>query len=179
MKLLIGTIGGNEGDMDQIGELLKSAKTIAVVGFSNDRMRASFGVSSYMKSAGYRIIPVNPQIKDGLGEKAYASLADVPDKIDTVRQRTSAGSSFSQALVEEGFASALGVARKLAEEYHLPLVDLLLAPACHLGDGRRRRDAPSTRRRRDVRLVAGRIARGFRSRSGQRARNLQHAGQRR
>jgi len=50
-----------------------------------------------------------------------------PDKIDLVRQRTGTGASFSQALVEEGFASALGVARKLAEEYHLPLVDLAVA----------------------------------------------------
>ena len=50
-----------------------------------------------------------------------------PDKVDLVTKRTAAGASFSQALVEEGFASALGVARKLAEEYHLPLVDLAVA----------------------------------------------------
>lgn len=69
---------------DPIGELLKHAKNIAVVGFSNDRMRASYGVSAYMKQQGYRIIPVNPAVQEGLGEKAYARLSDVPDKIDIV-----------------------------------------------------------------------------------------------
>ncbi|MGB8583877.1 MAG: CoA-binding protein [Candidatus Sulfotelmatobacter sp.] len=69
---------------DQIAALLKSAKTIAVVGLSNDPMRASQGVSAYMQSHGYRIIPVNPQIESSLGEKAYASLSDVPEKIDIV-----------------------------------------------------------------------------------------------
>jgi predicted CoA-binding protein len=69
---------------DQVAALLKSAKTIAVVGLSNDPMRASHGVSAYMQSHGYRIIPVNPQIESSLGEKAYASLSDVPEKIDIV-----------------------------------------------------------------------------------------------
>jgi predicted CoA-binding protein len=69
---------------DQIAALLKSAKTIAVVGLSDDPMRASHGVSAYMQSHGYRIIPVNPQIESCLGEKAYASLPDVPEKIDIV-----------------------------------------------------------------------------------------------
>jgi predicted CoA-binding protein len=69
---------------DAIGNLLETAKTIAVVGFSNDAMRPSHGVSAYMQRQGYRIIPVNPQIKEGLGEKAYASLAEVPEKIDIV-----------------------------------------------------------------------------------------------
>jgi len=55
-----------------------------------------------------------------------AGLLDA-DKVDQVRQRIAAGSTFSQGLVEEGYASALGVARKLAEEYHLPLVDLAVA----------------------------------------------------
>ncbi len=69
---------------DQVAALLKSAKTIAVVGLSDDPMRASHGVSAYMQSHGYRIIPVNPQIESCLGEKAYASLPDVPEKIDIV-----------------------------------------------------------------------------------------------
>jgi uncharacterized protein len=69
---------------DPVAALLKSAKTIAVVGLSNDPMRASHGVSAYMQSHGYRIIPVNPQIESCLGEKAYASLPDVPEKIDIV-----------------------------------------------------------------------------------------------
>lgn len=69
---------------DQVAALLKSAKTIAVVGLSNDPMRASHGVSAYMQSHGYRVIPVNPQIESSLGEKAYASLSEVPEKIDIV-----------------------------------------------------------------------------------------------
>jgi predicted CoA-binding protein len=69
---------------DPIAELLKRAQIIAVVGLSNDPLRPSHGVSAYMQSQGYRIIPVNPKIKSCLGEKAYASLLDVPEKIDIV-----------------------------------------------------------------------------------------------
>ena len=69
---------------DPITELLKRSKTIAVVGLSDDPMRPSHGVSAYMQSHGYRIIPVNPHIKSSLGEKAYASLLDVPEKVDIV-----------------------------------------------------------------------------------------------
>ena len=69
---------------DPITDLLRRAETIAVVGLSNDPLRPSHGVSAYMQSQGYRIIPVNPQIKSCLGEKAYASLLDVPEKIDIV-----------------------------------------------------------------------------------------------
>lgn len=69
---------------DSITELLQGAKTIAVVGLSDDPMRVSHEVSVYMQSQGYRIIPVNPKIKSCLGEKAYASLRAVPGKIDIV-----------------------------------------------------------------------------------------------
>jgi uncharacterized protein len=67
---------------DAIADLLKRSKTIAVVGLSNSPLRPSYGVSAYMQTNGYRIIPVNPNIKGALGEKAYASLPDVPEKID-------------------------------------------------------------------------------------------------
>ena len=69
---------------DDVTELLKRAKTIAVVGLSDDPMRVSYGVSDYMQSQGYRIIPVNPKIEESLGEKAYPSLLEVPAKIDIV-----------------------------------------------------------------------------------------------
>ncbi len=69
---------------DAIADLLKQSKTIAVVGLSNSPLRASHGVAAYMQTQGYRIIPVNPQIQEALGEKAYASLAEVPEKIDIV-----------------------------------------------------------------------------------------------
>ena len=66
---------------DPIAELLKRAKTIAVVGLSSNPLRPSHGVTAYMQSHGYRIIPVNPRIEECLGEKAYASLLDVPEKV--------------------------------------------------------------------------------------------------
>lgn len=69
---------------DPIRELLSRAKSIAVVGLSNDPWRPSHGVSAYMQSHGYKIIPVNPTIDEALGEKAYPSLLDVPEKIDIV-----------------------------------------------------------------------------------------------
>jgi hypothetical protein len=69
---------------DPIADLLQRSKTIAVVGLSNSPMRPSYGVSAYMQSNGYRIIPVNPKIKEALGETAYASLLDVPEKVDIV-----------------------------------------------------------------------------------------------
>lgn len=70
--------------MASIPEILKSARVIAVVGLSSDEFRPSNGVAAYMQSAGYRIIPVNPNETEVLGEKAYARLEDVPEKIDIV-----------------------------------------------------------------------------------------------
>jgi len=69
---------------DPIADLLKRSRTIAVVGLSNRPLRPSHGVSAYMQTQGYHIIPVNPRIKEALGESAYASLLDVPGKIDIV-----------------------------------------------------------------------------------------------
>jgi uncharacterized protein len=73
---------------DPIYELLSRAKTIAVVGLSGSPMRASHGVSAYMQAVGYKIIPVNPQIAEALGEKAYPSLLEMPlemrERIDLV-----------------------------------------------------------------------------------------------
>lgn len=70
--------------MPSIPELLSTARTIAVVGLSNRRMRPSYGVSEYMQRAGYRIVPVNPNETEVLGEKAYTTLDEVPGKIDIV-----------------------------------------------------------------------------------------------
>jgi hypothetical protein len=69
---------------DSITELLKRARTIAVVGLSNSPFRPSHGVAAYMQTHGYRIIPVNPQIQEALGEPAYPSLLHIPEKIDIV-----------------------------------------------------------------------------------------------
>jgi predicted CoA-binding protein len=67
-----------------IEEMLRSYRTIAVVGLSNRRFRPSYGVSEYMQSAGYRIIPVNPHEREVLGETCYASLDDVPEAVEIV-----------------------------------------------------------------------------------------------
>ena len=72
------------GPSDPIYELLKSSRTIAVVGLSSRKFRPSFGVAQYMQSAGYRIIPVNPAEKEVLGEKCYATLEEIPEKVDIV-----------------------------------------------------------------------------------------------
>jgi predicted CoA-binding protein len=71
-------------ESDPITDLLKRSRTIAVVGLSNSPLRPSHGVSAYMQTQGYRIIPVNPKIHGSLGEKSYSTLLDVPEKIDIV-----------------------------------------------------------------------------------------------
>lgn len=73
--------------MDVAAELLKEAKTIAVVGLDSRTDRVAYRIASYLKEHGYRIIPVHRNLfpaDEVLGEKAYASLRDVPGKIDLV-----------------------------------------------------------------------------------------------
>jgi uncharacterized protein len=67
-----------------IRDLLSSAKTIAVVGLSSNPSRASYGVAKYLQSKGYRIIPVNPNVTEVLGERAVASLDETAGPIDIV-----------------------------------------------------------------------------------------------
>ena len=84
-----------------ISNILDEAKTIAVVGISSDPSRPSYSVSRYMQSNGYRIIPVNPNETSVLGEKAYASLDDVSEKIDLVdifRRSDEAGRHVDEAI---------------------------------------------------------------------------------
>ena len=84
-----------------ISNILDEAKTIAVVGISSDPSRPSYSVSRYMQSNGYRIIPVNPNETSVLGEKAYASLDDVSEKIDLVdifRRSDEAGQHVDEAI---------------------------------------------------------------------------------
>ena len=79
-------MNANAIEFDQIADVLRSAKTIAVVGLSSSPLRPSYGVSAYMQSAGYTIIPINPAINGALGEKAYPTLLEVPsdEHIDIV-----------------------------------------------------------------------------------------------
>ena len=69
---------------DEIAHLLKNARTIAVVGLSSNRMRPSHGVAEYLQRAGYKIIPVNPNETEVLGERAVAHLEDIREKVDIV-----------------------------------------------------------------------------------------------
>jgi uncharacterized protein len=86
MRVLLpdGAEFATQPSADPITEILKSCKTIAVVGLSSNPARPSYGVTEYMQDAGYRIIPVNPNETEVLGEKSYARLEDVPEKIDIV-----------------------------------------------------------------------------------------------
>ena len=86
-------------ESERINELLRSAKTIAVVGLSDNPLRVSYDVSYYMQSQGYRILPVNPMIVEALGEKAYPTLSDVREKIDVVN--VFRRSEFVAAIVDE------------------------------------------------------------------------------
>ena len=70
--------------MTESARLLTEAKTIAVVGLSGKRLRTSYGVSEYMRSAGYRIIPVNPNETEVFGEKSWPDLDAVPEHVDVV-----------------------------------------------------------------------------------------------
>lgn len=82
MMVLTPRAGTNDAEV--VAALLREFRTIAVVGLSSKRLRPSFGVSEYMQSAGYRIIPVNPHESVVLGEKSYGRLEDVLEKIEIV-----------------------------------------------------------------------------------------------
>jgi predicted CoA-binding protein len=88
-------------DLETIKRILEDCRTIAVVGLSSKSTRPSRGVAAYMQRAGYRVIPVNPNESEVLGQKSYASLADVPEGIDLVdvfRRSEEAGAAVDQAI---------------------------------------------------------------------------------
>jgi len=70
--------------MSRMEDVLRDSRTIAVVGLSSRRFRPSFGVAEYMKRAGYRIIPVNPNEREIMGETCYPDLDSVPGPVDIV-----------------------------------------------------------------------------------------------
>lgn len=86
---------------EEIKQILDECKTIAVVGLSSSPFRPSNGVASFMQKKGFKVIPVNPNESEVLGEKAFAKLADVPEKIDLVdifRRSDEAGSAVDEAI---------------------------------------------------------------------------------
>jgi predicted CoA-binding protein len=72
------------GDINTLRRILKQNRVIAVVGLSADWFRPSYFAAKYMMEHGYRVIPVNPKYAEILGQKSYASLADIPEKVDMV-----------------------------------------------------------------------------------------------
>ena len=86
---------------ETISRIFDECRTIAVVGLSSSPIRPSHDVASYMQRHGYRVIPVNPNETEVLGEKAYPGLADVPEKIDLVdifRRSDEAGKAVDEAI---------------------------------------------------------------------------------
>ncbi|HYK19799.1 MAG TPA: CoA-binding protein, partial [Pyrinomonadaceae bacterium] len=86
---------------ETIRRILDECRTIAVVGLSSDSWRASNSVAGYMRKAGYRVIPVNPNETEVFGEKAYPDLSAVPEKIDLVdvfRRSDEAGKAVDEAI---------------------------------------------------------------------------------
>ncbi|MEA2635521.1 MAG: uncharacterized protein QOJ33_38 [Chloroflexota bacterium] len=91
---------------DPADRILRSARTIAVVGLSANPRRPSYGVARYLQRAGYRIIPVNPNIAEVLGERAYATLSELPGPVDVVE--VFRRSEFAGAIVDEAIAIGAG-----------------------------------------------------------------------
>ncbi len=91
---------------DDIRRMLTEAKTIAVVGLSEDPSRDSHRIAVYLQGAGYRVVPVNPTLREVLGEKAWPDLASVPERIDIVDifRRVEA----IPAIVDEAIAAGAG-----------------------------------------------------------------------
>lgn len=86
---------------EEIKRILEEYKIIAVVGLSSNPYRPSNGVASFMQRKGYKVIPVNPNETEVLGETSYIKLSDVPEKIDLVnvfRRSEEAGSVVNEAI---------------------------------------------------------------------------------
>jgi uncharacterized protein len=87
---------------DQVAEVLRNAQVIAIVGMSNDHYYSSYEVGQYLKAQGYTVYPVNPTISDVDGQKAYASLKDIPARIDIVN--VFRNSAYLPEVVEDAIA---------------------------------------------------------------------------
>ena len=88
----------------RVKQILAEARNIAVIGLSDDPWRPSFGIARYLQQEGYRIFPVNPEITEVLGERAYPELAAVPEPIDIVNifRRSSAVSGHVDEVIAKG-----------------------------------------------------------------------------
>ena len=126
-----------------IHKILAEAKTIAVVGFSSNRAKAGYYVPAYLQKQGYRIIPVNPNLSEGLGEPAYPTLAEVPEPIDLVLvfQRSENVPPFVDEAIAVGARAVwlqLGIAHEAAAEKARTAGLDVVQDACMLVEHQRR-----------------------------------------
>ena len=140
-----GSAAGYSWWMDQdttIDKILAEAKPIPVVGFSSVPQKAGYYVPAYLQQHGYRIIPVNPNLSQGLGEPAYAALADVPEPIDLVLlfQRSENVPPFVAQAIDCGAKAVwmqLGIANEAAAEQARAAGLDVVEDACMLVEHRR------------------------------------------
>ena len=97
-----------------IQRVLHSTRTIAIVGLSNNELRASYFVGFYLKRHGYRVIPVNPRETEILGQKCYPSLLDVPEPVDVVNVSRAIPGSASGARKTFTTSTGTGTSSRLA-----------------------------------------------------------------
>ncbi len=87
--------------VEELKSIFRDCKTIAVVGISPDHTRASNAVAAFMQEKGYRVVPVNPNVTEVFGEKAYAELGQIPftvDLVDVFRRSEYAGEVIDEAI---------------------------------------------------------------------------------
>ena len=142
MKILLPD--GAPASADPIFDILTKYKSIAVVGLSSDPTRPSYGVTEYMQSAGYHIIPVNPNETDVLGEPSYASLEEIPQKIEIVDifRRPEAVPSVVEDAIRAGAKviwMQLGIANEAAAKQAQAAGLTVIMDACILIEHKRRR----------------------------------------
>lgn len=137
---------GVEASADPILEILKMYKTIAVVGLSSNPRRPSYEVSEYMQRAGYRIIPVNPNETEVLGEKSYARLENVPERIEIVDvfRRAEEVPSVAESAIRVGAKvlwMQLGIENEAAAERARAAGLVVVEDACMFVEHRKRKVA--------------------------------------
>lgn len=123
-------------------KIIDETQTIAVVGFSSNPAKAGYYVADYLQGAGYRIIPVNPNLTSGLGQKAYESLTDIPEPVDLVLifQRPQNVPPFVDEAIEIGANAVwmqLGISNELAAEKAREHGLDVVQDACMMVDHRR------------------------------------------
>lgn len=97
----------NPPSAEEIKKVLGSVKTVAVIGLSDDPAKPAYGVSSFLQKKGYKIVPVHPKAATALGEKAYTSIAAIPDKVDMIymfRAADAAGGVVDEAIAKGAHA---------------------------------------------------------------------------